>query len=87
LLIFREGIRAVQVFRPDGVLVGKGNLLYLDGALENYNAEWTIGAHTFSDEWELVQASDDERARVRAAGFRVERRPTDRHTTGTGGLR
>jgi hypothetical protein len=53
------------------VLVGSGNLFFLDGELENTNAEWTIGADDFSEDWELVRASDEDRARLREAGFRV----------------
>jgi hypothetical protein len=53
------------------VLVGKGNVFYLDGVLENENAEWTIGANDFSEDWELVRASDEDRGRLLGAGFRV----------------
>ena len=72
---FREADQTADVvIRPDRiegvVLFGSGGLFFLDGELES-NAEWIIGADDFADEWDLVRASDEERAQLRAAGFRV----------------
>ena len=73
---YRETDRTADVeIRHDPVhgliLVGRGNLFYLDGELEDDRAEWTIWADDFSEDWELVRVSDEDRARLRAAGFRL----------------
>ena len=73
---YRETDRTADVeIRHDRALgltlVGKGNVFYLDGELEDDRAEWVVGADDFSEDWDLVRASDEDRGRLRVAGFRV----------------
>jgi hypothetical protein len=73
---FREtDLTADVVLRQDPteglVLAGAGNVFYPDGDLEDPEAEWIIWPEDFAEEWDLVEATDPERARLRAAGFRV----------------
>jgi hypothetical protein len=51
----------------DGQLVGFGDPFGLGDSLEAY----TIGPDTF-DDWQLVEATDDERRRLREAEFRLD---------------
>jgi hypothetical protein len=49
-------------------LGGFGDPFGMGDSLEPY----TIGPDVFNDDWQLVEATDDERRRLRAAGFRIE---------------
>jgi hypothetical protein len=65
---YRETGKTDQVeLGDDGQLVGFGDPFGLGDSLEAY----TIGPDTF-DDWGLIEATDDERRRLRDAGFRIE---------------
>jgi hypothetical protein len=73
---YRETDRTAEVVmrhdRIEGlVLAGAGNLFFPDGELEDPDAEWTIWPDDFAEDWDLVEATDQERARLRDAGFGV----------------
>jgi hypothetical protein len=81
---YRETGKTDEVeFRDDEVqgpvLVGRGNPFWIIGAdsphlmmaaVPEPDDEYFIGPDTF-DEWEIVEATDEERRRLQDAGFRV----------------
>jgi hypothetical protein len=64
-------------FGDDGhgqlVLVGFADPYYLEeDGLPDPDEPYSIGPDKFAGDWELVEASDDERRRLRDAGFLID---------------